>query len=597
MPVPGVPTLDPVPLPRVSPAQAGRPGEDIAELAQTTGDIADTGLALQAHIREAQKQVDTLAAENQFKAAYDQYQVQLEKTQNSRDIPDLITQQKATFNSITREWAKSPAYMQIQMYGESLAPKVQTDGQFRQVALMKNEGTIQLNQQAVTLADTYSNARIAGDQKGEQAALDGFIASTQSLVQSGLMGAVEAADTVRKFRQSGQELQIAKSIENADPKVNQAIYDQMNSHPENFPDVTPDKLAAYKEHAQSAVKSHIEFQNWAEGQNAQNTMLRPLINKWTNPATDQFDESKALGDIADQFSSGKITVYEQQALEKGVENFAADKDAGNKKQADQFEDKVLKLFHDHKYAEADATLEQGRPWLEENGLGDKYKGLLSYGDSQRRSERAEWASERSLVDFDERQAKIKEEAYSSAAANQLIPQIISGAMTPTDLLGRIGTGPGKISYQQYTQLAHLQDQATKEPDTKAALGILYDSLPQLPKTASPDDRVQRDILEWNLYQQWSQGVSEKDLKGSDKSEYALKLVKPFVSQDTADRLDKLLSPSSVLPNRGTSQKGVQRRLALGLTDDAPTTAPKVGDTKTFPNGRTGKWDGTGWVAQ
>ncbi len=27
------------------------------------------------------------------------------------------------------------------------------------------------------------------------------------------------------------------------------------------------------------------------------------------------------------------------------------------------------------------------------------------------------------------------------------------------------------------------------------------------------------------------------------------------------------------------------------------SAPKVGDTKRFPNGRTGRWDGKGWVAQ
>lgn len=42
-------------------------------------------------------------------------------------------------------------------------------------------------------------------------------------------------------------------------------------------------------------------------------------------------------------------------------------------------------------------------------------------------------------------------------------------------------------------------------------------------------------------------------------------------------------------------KGMERRIAT----QTPHTAgqPKVGDTKKFPNGKTGRWDGKGWVAQ
>jgi hypothetical protein len=37
--------------------------------------------------------------------------------------------------------------------------------------------------------------------------------------------------------------------------------------------------------------------------------------------------------------------------------------------------------------------------------------------------------------------------------------------------------------------------------------------------------------------------------------------------------------------------------AEGKSASTPAgSAPKVGDTKTFPNGRKAKWDGKGWVA-
>lgn len=45
-------------------------------------------------------------------------------------------------------------------------------------------------------------------------------------------------------------------------------------------------------------------------------------------------------------------------------------------------------------------------------------------------------------------------------------------------------------------------------------------------------------------------------------------------------------------------KEIQRRLGAKPSTSAPSGGqPNVGDTKKFPNGKTGTWDGTGWVAQ
>ena len=50
------------------------------------------GLALQTHIRDAQKHVDSLTAQNQLKALDDQLQIDLKKTTNSSQIKDVLDQ-------------------------------------------------------------------------------------------------------------------------------------------------------------------------------------------------------------------------------------------------------------------------------------------------------------------------------------------------------------------------------------------------------------------------------------------------------------------------------------------------------------------------
>ena len=42
---------------------------------------------------------------------------------------------------------------------------------------------------------------------------------------------------------------------------------------------------------------------------------------------------------------------------------------------------------------------------------------------------------------------------------------------------------------------------------------------------------------------------------------------------------------------------IQNRIKSAGGQQQSGGAPKVGDTKTFPNGKTGRWDGNGWVAQ
>lgn len=535
--IPGVPTLDPIELPRESPQQAGRPGEAVQESAQSVQD----DLQLQNHIREAQKQVDTLSARNQLNAAYTQMQDRLAKTKNSGDVPGVVQQTQDTLNEISRQWSKSPAVVSIQQDAESLRPSVEHLGTVAQVKLMGDEFNINLAQQSTVFAEDYATARTVGDGQKEQSALNAFTQAVNGGVKTGLIGAVEAQDTIRKFRESGQELQIAKAIENADPKANQAIFDEMNAHPENFPDVPAEKMSAYKEHAQSAVESHIRLQQWADGQMATNTMLRPLINQWTNPATGQFDEEKALGDVAEQFRTGKISVYAQDALTKGINAYAADKDGANKKQADQFQDSIVKLFHDHKYAEADAKLEQGRPWLEQNDFGELYKGLLNYGDTQLRTERAEGREERSL-ELAERQDR----SYATFGRLQL--SLAQGHLyTDTQILNMVGTGPNQLLPQQAQEAMNLVHSYQKDPDYQSALSLLSSSFPppaKLAATADADEvsayadtsaRQEKAIA--MTYEAWQKRVNENPTE--DKLKVMRDVMQPAIQKNISDQINQI----------------------------------------------------------
>jgi hypothetical protein len=580
VPIPGVPTLQPVELPRVSPQQAGRAGQTIAGLGEDVEEIAGTSFALQAHIKEAQKHVDTLAARNQLDAAFAQLQGELAKTQNSRDVPDVLKQGQDTLNDISKQWSKSPAAVSIQMDADSLHPSMMHVGQVRQIDLMGKEFQINLAQQGEQFAKDYASSRAVGDQDGENNALTGFTRAVQGGVSTGLMGPVGAADTVRKFREQGQELQIRNAISNPDPRVNQAIYDKINSDPKAFPDVTAEQLDALKTHAQSAVESHIRYQEWAEGQMAQNTMLRPLINKWTNPATQQFDEDKALGDVTDQFSSGKITARQSQVLSEDIKSFAADKTVATKKQADQFDDGIIKMFHDRDYSKADAALEQMRPWLEQNGLGERYKSLMNYGDSQRREERVEARYERTEAKEEVSQQKQQVKEQSSSTLAQTINRFSQGYVaTDTDLDSMAGEGPGKMSTADVAVAKKYSHDYQNSPSFKGAVDTISYSLGlgALPRNATAEQKASfaKDFprqaqLQADTYSRFLEEKNKHPEK--DPMVVAQEVLKPAMQKQISARLDQIFGPEQE-PTRMDVFKGAVRSL-FGLAPSAPSAAPQ-----------------------
>lgn len=74
---------------------------------------------------------------------------------------------------------------------------------------------------------------------------------------------------------------------------------------------------------------------------------------------------------------------------------------------------------------------------------------------------------------------------------------------------------------------------------------------------------------------------------------------PAQLRGAAEMADKLLAGKQTALKQ-TYDQGQGAKPNFGESQGGSTTdqnAPKFGDIKTFPNGRKGKWDGTGWVAQ
>lgn len=548
--VPGVPTLDPVNLPTESPSEAGRAGEAISSLGASGQDAALTGLDLDLFLKKAQERVDVIAAGNELQAADDAYQLQLKKTQNSRDIPSVMQSQNSTLNEIAKRWSTSPASVAIQMNADSLRSRVELMGQGRQYLLMGDEGRTQLKQQSLTLTQDYAGAMALGDTAKASAAQATYYKSVDSLVQSNLIGDVEANDIKRQFRQDGQELQIKNAITNASPEVNQKVYDQITQHREMFPDVPQEALDTYKGQALEAVESHIKYQDWAEGQSALRTQLVPKIQQFTNPANGRFDEAGALTDNADRLARGEITETQSQVLAAGFNSHATQLNVGLKQQAEKTKNDVVDLFHKNEYTQASAMLAAHK---DDPEFEDFYEGLTKYGDQVQRERRAEGREEL----FMEKQ--ISQEQSSETLGNILSALAQGHTFTDAQMYGMAGEGKGKMKSSDVMEAIRASKAYESDPNTQAAVKLLNDSFPVtvLPRTATAQEvaaaatpnarQTKRMAL---TYQQWQERVNQNPTE--DKVAAMKDVLQPAVQEQISDQINQLFGAEA--PKKSISDR-------------------------------------------
>lgn len=612
--IPGVPTLDPVNKPYMSPAEAGRGGAAIAQMGEGIEEDALDSLNLFNHMRKAQAHVDSIAAGNELNAAVEKTKVALAKTQNSRDVPEVLKAAQDNLNEISNRWSKSPAGISIQMDADSLRPHLDELSQMRGISLMGDEFKINLTQQAKTLASAYADSRAIGDAAGESAALGAFSQTVGGGVQTGLIGDAEAQATIQKFREQGQELQIRNAIANPNPEVNQAMYDKINSDPKAFPDVTAENLDVFKAHAQEATESHIKHQEWAEGQMAQNTMLRPLISLHTNSGTGQFDEGAALTDINKQFEDGKISAVQQTVLANGVKAIAADQTVAAKQQSGKMMDDIEKTFNEHKFGEGYKKLEESRPYLERSGLSDEYRSMLRYADQMQREQRTEGREYATQAKRD-----IAEQSQTTLA--QTINKFSQGYVyTDEQLDGMAGNKPGEMTTGDIAVAKKYSHDYQNSPGFRAAVDMISSNLPlgALPHNATPEQRqkyAEDHPREAKIQAETYAAFLEEKNKHPEMDPVAVarEVLKPAVQQVIAGKVNQLFqdAPKPEFVDRmrqGQSDfrsgnlgkafgEDVKNLFGLGSSEPPKSEipiAPKEGDTKKNSAGdpvvfRGGKW--------
>ena len=478
--IPGIPTLDPVSHPTISPQEAGRPGEAIAALGGAANDAAYADMSFSLFMKKAQEHVDTVAASNQMDAAYAQYQDALSRTQNSRDIPNVVKAAHDSLNDISEQWSNSPASVSIQQQADGLRPSMSHMGTVRQADLMRKEFKIGMVQQSDKLAQVYAS----GDRDAAEAAMGDTV---NGGVSTGLIGSAEAGEYQRQFRIKGQELEIRNGITNANPAENQRIYDDITKNPGKFADVTQEQLDTFKGQALSAFEAHTKMQDWAEGEMARKTQLVPKIQQFTNPATGNFDEGAALKDNADRLTAGEITETQSQVLAQGFASHQAQLQVGMKKEADKRLNDIETKLSKNDFHGASAELEQQRPWFENNGFGADYRAALNYTKGQEREVRAEAASYRAEASAERTERRQQAMEDSQETFGDGLRRINEGGLlTYADIYSAVGTGKGKLSTTDANKLwATMQKTEKDDPDFAAGIKYLGDAFP-IPKTASGD---------------------------------------------------------------------------------------------------------------
>lgn len=430
-----VPTLEPVNKPMESPAEAGKPGQAIAGLGEVTNDIAQTGIDFDMFLKKAQQHVDSLAAQNDLAKVYADTQNTLAKTQNSRDVEGVIQDANKTLNEVSARWSASPAAIQIQQSADGLRPDLSRLGEVHQVDLMQKEFKVTISHQAEIHAAGYAADRGSGGTGDLD--LGAFAMALSGGVKTGLIGDVQAEDELRRFKESGQELQIKNAIANANPEVNFKIANEATR--DKFPDVTQEALDVFKGQATEAAERHIKQKDWLDGEIARTQQLPQKVNQFTNPATGQFDIGKALTDNAERFANGDITETQSKVLAEGMDSHYAQLQVAVKQEAGKKLNAVDDLLSKHEFGKARAQMSQDEDWFEQNGLSQDHMAELRYMSQMETQVRAEAAGVRAENRAEWQATQEKKQYDSGQLAGKIQLDMAGGKVyEPMDIKGMAG---------------------------------------------------------------------------------------------------------------------------------------------------------------
>ena len=298
--IPGLPELGVVEKPLMNPREAGKAGAAIAGMGEDIEDMALQSLAIEAHMREAQKKVDDVASSNELNAAHEQTQIELAKTQNSRDIPAVQKAGQDRINDIANKWVQSgsPAGVEIQMKAEGLKPSLDHLSQMRQITLMGKELDSQNTLQMQKLMPDLVTAIRNGDTAQAKAIQD----HVSSLWDSPLVSDAEKQTQMEAFREGTQKQVNEAAITSANPQERKQAIQQLRNGgngPLDLTDFAPGTIAAMRDHALEMDK-HLTAQSEAQNLNGALNIKDSAFNspEYKNPdGTPNFESrQKSLDD-------------------------------------------------------------------------------------------------------------------------------------------------------------------------------------------------------------------------------------------------------------------------------------------------------------
>jgi hypothetical protein len=480
--IPGLPELGVVEKPLMNPRAAGKDGAAIAGMGEDVEGMAEQSLAIEAHMREAQKHVDIVAAQNELNSADDQLQINLKKTQNSRDVAAVVAQAQEDRNSIAAKWSSSgsPAAVEIQQASDRLKPRVDHLGQMRQIDLMGKELDSQNTLQMQKLMPDLVTAIRNGDTAGAKAIQD----HVSSLWDSPLVSDAEKQTQMEAFREATQKQLNEAAITSADPAEREQAISQLTKGgkgPLDLTNLPAGDLNALRVHAE---ETNQRLNNLAEAR-SMNGALNVMDAAFQAPEyKDNFEaQQKALQDpewlkqhgiVAPDGSPDRIKAEKLSAEVERKRTFR------NQEQAD----------HDEK------TVEKISPLIDENKMSraqiDQIPGLSARAHSALIRQWTEnYRLNRSMNLAERQQAKQEQDEKSAQVSSEIMDRISSGAvLDPMD----IKTAPG-LTPRDKTQLLSAVKMAQNEPHFRAAAGMIQDNvpLPKMPKNATPDQVSQYNV--------------------------------------------------------------------------------------------------------
>ena len=530
--IPSIPTLDPVDKPYMNPREAGKPGAAISEAGDRGVDAAISGLDMLGHIREAQKQVDTTAAQNDYAAEDEAYQVQLAKTNNSRDIEGVTQQHIKTLNEISSRWAPSPAAPEIQMYGDALVPHAEHLGQMRQITLMGEELNTQNKIQVQKLMPDMVTAIRNG--RSDQAKL--IRDHVEGLYTSSLISDTDKEKSMNAFDLQTQSAVNDSVITDADPKVRQAGIMQLKnggSGPINTIDMTAADIDALRIKAE---KDDLEISNLAEAQSL-NGDLGKMSALFSAPEyKDNYEaQIKSLQDgdwlKENGFVSedGKPNFVRSEQLQQEVNRMRAERQKEQEDNDTKGLEKIEPLIIGNQMSRAKLVQVS-----QQIGLSPRaYNAALAKWDENNRYNHQVAVEGRQLAD-QERKEKSQE-----AAADWTL-RIAQGAV-PSD--ADIRTTPG-LSKADTVEVTGYRDRAMKDKPYQGGMTIISSAYPQTSKM-TPAQKGQQQEYYLRTMQAYDQEINAHPEE--DKSVIASKLVMPGIVRNAI--LDSV--PGYVAPRTAT----------------------------------------------